>query len=344
MRKLLLYIVVAISLVGFIASCDTNVEALNIVVPYPKSEAYYAELRAYKARNDHEVFFGWFGGWTANSPIMVNFLESVPDSVDIISIWGDYKNLTPAQREDLRFVQDVKGTRVTYTIFAHRIPDEFMSGENYEIATKEGIENYAKSLVDTMSKYGYQGIDLDYEPGYQEFPGIPFQGPLVGPSYLWPDYKNNMEIFVKELGKYFGPKSETRNLLIIDGVPYHLNEGLAEYFDYGVVQSYNSGGYYDLQSRFDNAAANGWKPEQYIFAETFEGANSKPGGVPHTLREGGVVTSLEGMARFKPMYNGELAKRKGGCGTYHMENDYFSTPINYKFTRNAIFWMNKDNY
>ena len=48
----------------------------------------------------------------------------------------------------------------------------------------EGIEEYAKSLVDTMYKYGYRGIDLDYEPGYREFPGVPFSGPLVGPSYM----------------------------------------------------------------------------------------------------------------------------------------------------------------
>ena len=48
-----------------------------------------------------------------------------------------------------------------------------MSGENHEIATSGGIEEYAKALVDTMYKYGYQGIDLDYEPEYiknsQEF-------------------------------------------------------------------------------------------------------------------------------------------------------------------------------
>lgn len=149
-----------------IISCNTDIEALDIVVPDNMSEEYWENLRAYKARNDHEVFFGWFGGWTANSADMINFLSSVPDSVDIISIWGDYKNLSPAQIEDLRYVQDVKGTRVTYTIFAHKIPDEFMSGENHEIATSEGIEEYAKALVDTMYKYGYQGIDLDYEPGY----------------------------------------------------------------------------------------------------------------------------------------------------------------------------------
>ena len=340
MKKLLTYIIVFVIVGPGIISCNTDIEALGIVVPDKMSKEYWENLRAYKARNDHEVFFGWFGGWTANSADMINYLRSVPDSVDIISIWGAYQNLSPAQMEDLRYVQDVKGTRVTYTIFAHKIPDEFMSGENHEIATPEGIEEYAKSLVDTMYKYGYQGIDLDYEPGYQEFPGVPFSGPLVGPSYMWPDYMDNMEMFVKALGKYIGPKSGTRNLLIIDGVPYHLKQGLAEYFNYGVVQSYNSRGYQDLQGRFDNAAKNGWKPEQYIFAETFEGGKYASGGVDHSLREGGSVPSLEGMARFLPMYEGKLATRKGGCGTYHMENDYRSNP-NYKWTRNAIRIMNE---
>ena len=158
MKKLLMYIIVSVMIGTGIISCNTDIEALDIVVPDNMSEEYWESLRAYKARNDHEVFFGWFGGWTANSADMINFLSSVPDSVDIISIWGDYKNLSPAQIEDLRYVQDVKGTRVTYTIFAHKIPDEFMSGENHEIATSEGIEEYAKALVDTMYKYGYQGI------------------------------------------------------------------------------------------------------------------------------------------------------------------------------------------
>ena len=147
MKKLLMYIIVSVMIGTGIISCNTDIEALDIVVPDNMSEEYWENLRAYKARNDHEVFFGWFGGWTANSADMINFLSSVPDSVDIISIWGDYKNLSPAQIEDLRYVQDVKGTRVTYTIFAHKIPDEFMSGENHEIATSEGIEEYAKALV-----------------------------------------------------------------------------------------------------------------------------------------------------------------------------------------------------
>ena len=313
-----------------LASCNTEAEPLEIVKPEAKSEQYYADLRAYKQRNDHEVFFGWFGGWNTKSANMRGSLRSVPDSVDIISIWsGTY------DREDLEYVQKVKGTRVTFTIFAHKIPKAFMGGENKDQVTREGIERYAVSLVDTMKAYGYQGIDLDYEPGYQDPAGGPFTGPLVGPSYVYPDYRDNMEIFVKKLGEFIGPKSGTQYLLIIDGVPYDVKPELAEYFNYGVVQAYNSSSASNLQSRFNRAASRGWKPEQYIFAETFEGPNAATGGVRHRLEDGTYVPSLRGMAEFLPIYNGKKATRKGGCGTYHMENDYYNWP-NYKFTRQAI--------
>ena len=311
-----------------LASCNTNIEALEIIKPEVKSEQYYADLRAYKQRTDHEVFFGWFGGWNTKSPNMRGSLKSVPDSVDIISIWsGTY------DREDMEYVQNVKGTRVTFTIFAHKIPQNFLEGENHDQVTREAIERYAMALIDTMNTYGYQGIDLDYEPGYQDPAGGPFTGPLVGPTNVYPNYRDNMEIFVKKLGEFIGPKSGTDKLLIIDGVPYDVKPELAEYFNYGVVQAYNSRSYYDLQNRFNRAAARGWKPEQYIFAETFEGGMAANGGVGHLLEDGKTrVPSILGMASFLPEYNGKKAKRKGGCGTYHMENDYDNSP-NYKFTR-----------
>lgn len=335
MKKLLRYMVSSLLLAGSLSSCDTEVESLSIVKPDEKSEAYYAELRAYKERNDHEVFFGWFGGWNAQSPNMINLLRSVPDSVDIISIWSGSHN-----REDMEYVQKVKGTRVTFTIFAHNIPEKFMSGEEKNIVTKEGIEAYAVALVDTMKKYGYQGIDLDYEPGFLDPAGGVFSGPLVGPNSKWPGYMDNMEIFIKKLGEFLGPKSGTKNLLIIDGVPGGIKPGLAEYFNYGVVQAYGAGSFENLQYRFDRAATVGWKPEQYIFAETFEGPKYEKGGVRHKLRNGEYLPSLLGMADFLPMFEGKLSTRKGGCGTYHMENDYLSTP-NYRWTREAIQIMSQ---
>lgn len=305
-------------------SCIDEVDPENKIVGKtpPKSEEYYKNLREYK-NSDHAVAFGWFGGWNTETPSMGTRLSSIPDSVDIVSIWGKYWDISDAQRADLTYVQKVLGTKVTYTIFAHEVPSPFE-------ANTEGVREYAKALADTMYKYNYDGLDLDYEPG---FGGV---GPLVG--------HNNalMKDFVLALSQYFGPKSGTGKLLVIDGVPYAVHADIVECFDYGIVQAYDSSGEGDLQGRFNNALAKGWPAEKYIFTEDFEAWWSTGGktGATVTTPEGNRITvpSLEAMAWFNPKIDGEY-HRKGGAGTYHMENEYKHTP-DYKYLRQAIQIMN----
>lgn len=307
-----------------LSSCLDEVDPENKIVGQvePKSEEYYKQLRAYK-ESDHAVAFGWFGGWNTETSSMGTRLVSIPDSVDIVSIWGKYWDITDAQKADLAYVQNVLGTKVTYTIFAHEVPEPFE-------ATTEGVGKYAKALADTMYKYNYDGLDLDYEPG---FGGV---GPLVG--------HNNalMKDFVLALSKYFGPKSGTGKLLLIDGVPYAVHPEIVECFNYGIVQAYDSSGEWDLQYRFNNALAKGWSADKYIFTEDFEkwwSTGGKPNAVV-TTADGKefVVPSLEAMARFNPKVDDKY-QRKGGVGTYHMENEYKHTP-DYKYLRQAIQIMN----
>lgn len=221
---------------------------------------------------------------------------------------------------DKEFVQKIKGTKVTYTIFSDDMPEEFkVDGQ----ITDEGIEAYAKAYCkDSMDKYSYDGIDIDYEPGYGA------SGPFVG---------HDSELFKKliiAMGKYVGPKSGTGRLFMIDGVPYAVHSDVAEYFDYGIVQAYSSSGYTDLQSRFNNAFNKGWKPEQYIFAENFESL-WKTGGVSHLCRDGQRVNSLLGMALFNPTQGVEA-----GFGAYHMEYEYGHSAKPYKYMREAIQAVN----
>lgn len=329
--KKIIYIILL--LVVPFASCSdwTDIETENIQAPIERGEEYFKNLRAYKSTMaDRQIAFGWFGGWTASGPSMMKRLKTAPDSMDVISIWGKYSDLNDNQKADLKYVQEVLGTKVTYTIFAHDVPEPFE-------ANTEGVQQYAKALADTMYKYNYDGIDLDYEPG---FGGV---GPLVGPIGQYPNYKTLMSDFVKALSQYFGPASESEKLLIIDGVPFDLNSDLPVYFNYGVVQSYDSNGDTDLQGRFNNAWAKGWKPEQYVFTEDFE-KNWRNGGTTnykHVTPEGETITikSLKGMALFHPVINGKRM-RKGGCGTYHMEYEYMHTDRDYKYMREAIQIMN----
>ena len=99
-------------------ACDTEIENISLQVPVVKDAQYYENLRAYK-KSDHQLAFGWFGGWKAAGTSPVKYLRNLPDSVDVVSIWGTWHSLTQAQMEDLKYVQEVYGTKVTFTIFSH---------------------------------------------------------------------------------------------------------------------------------------------------------------------------------------------------------------------------------
>ncbi len=313
MKQLPKYIGVLFSLLLVLSACEDTIENIEIQKPIPHTGEYYANLRAFK-QSPHQLSFGWFGGWTAMGASKAKYLTSVPDSVDIVSIWGKWYDLSDSQKEDMAHVQQVKGTKVLFTIFAHEIPAPFGK-------TADEIGKYAKALADSVNKYNYDGLDLDYEPNYGG------KGPLVK--------KDTMEIFVRALSQYLGPKSDSGKILAIDGEPYFLNMGLAELFDYGIVQSYESPGDIDLQYRFDKAYAVGWKPEQYIFTENFESYWQTGGVTRYVNSKGERMPSLIGMARFQPTQG-----VKGGCGTYHMEYEYNHTDMDYKFLRQAIQIMN----
>ncbi|MCM1501236.1 MAG: glycoside hydrolase family 18 [Bacteroidales bacterium] len=329
MKKSIIYSIAGLILGSFfVAGCSDWINPERVMVQHPdeqspilRDNAYYEALREYK-KTKHKIAFGWYGSWTAVGASYQTKLVSAPDSMDIISIWSQWHSLTKEQIADKEFVQKVKGTKVTYTIFLDDLPEQFQCEGWPNVSEEEQdkcIEAFAKAYCcDSIAKYDYDGLDIDYEPGYGA------SGPLVG---------HNNELFrrtIIAIGKYLGPKSGTGKLLMIDGVPYAVHTEIAEYFDYGIVQAYASSGYTDLQNRFNSAYNKGWKPEQYIFAENFE-SYWKNGGVTHLCTDGQRVNSLLGMARFNPTQG-----FGGGFGAYHMEYEYGHADMPYKYMRKAI--------
>ncbi|HVI45638.1 MAG TPA: endo-beta-N-acetylglucosaminidase family protein [Chitinophaga sp.] len=294
---------------------QTTPEAFDLQPPKVGTPEYYLNLEAYK-KSDHGIAFGWFGGWTAQGPSKSKYLASTPDSMDIISIWGGWSNLTPEQIADMRYVQQKKKTRITFTVIAHQIGDGINGDRKFWPADDStAIVTYARAIVDTVNKYGYDGFDIDYEPD--------FCGCAV---FL---KNNNMRIFVKELGKYLGPKSGTGKLLLCDGGYYgpvtnrSMPLELLEYINYWMEQAYganNTG----LATRLA-AFPKGFPSKKFVVNENFE-----------SLWQGG--GNLLTMASWNP-----AGGRKGGIGTYHMEYEYPNEP-DYKFMRRAIQIMNPAPY
>lgn len=333
---------------------------------------YYRKLREWK-KTDHSVTFGWFGNWTGNGASPVNCLMGMPDSMDFVSMWGNWYDLSPEKWADKRKVKELKGTRVLMCFIVANCGDQTTPSEvrknwqengfesedaavkafwGWEDGNQEAIDQaiakYAKSLVDTIDKYEWDGFDFDYEANYGAAGNI--AGPRTGDSGD-PEtnraQRGNFLTFIKELGKYLGPKSGTDRLLVIDGEPQNMHPDARDYFDYYIIQAYSCSSYSNLDSRY-NKLLRGLEAtedeelakritEKLIWCENFED-HASDGGVNHRTREGQTVKSLKGMA----MWESPLGYRKGGVGTYHMEYEYNLSghSIAYPYMREASAVMN----
>lgn len=319
-------------------------------------EEYYANLRAYK-QSKHPVAFGWFGNWIGKGASTVNMLRGLPDSVDFVSMWGNWHSLTPEKMADKKEAYEKKGLRVMVCFIIANLGDQTTPSEvrkNWEqngyssetaavnafwgYDTSDGstfepaVRKYVRSIVDTIDKYDWNGFDFDLEPNYGSYGNISSSSQALG--YV-----------IDEFSKYLGPLSGTDRMLAVDGEPYEIPAEYAPAIDWFIIQAYACPGDTSLDSRlsrlvnaFGKADENGnpyQTPEEVlsktIWTENFE-SYAAAGGVSFVNRYGETMTSLKGMAGYSnPAIKGKI----GGVGTYHMEYD-----TNYKYLREAIGVMN----
>lgn len=369
MKKNILLLMSMFAMLVLNTSCNkwTEVEAENIDKHLAGADSTLAEshrkylenLRAYK-ESDHQVTFGWYGGWSANGP-KARYLYHLPDSTDFVSIWGGWSNLTKEQQEDLHKSQKEKGLKALTCVLMFQIGDAITPSkpeadkdltwnqwqhkfwgwvDGDTTAINKAIMKYANALCDTIDKYGYNGFDLDAEPSYPQ--------PFETNYEMWGGRGSNdtrrMELFIKTMAKRIGPKAETaegrKKLLVVDGEPDWFPAYMGEYFNYFILQAYSCRSYTDLENRYERLCRK-FVPtmsrkevaKKLIVTETFE-QYAATGGVTFTTRDGRTLPSYLGMADWNPKDG-----VKGGIGSYHMEMDYAQTPV-YKYLREGIQIMN----
>ncbi|MRI64634.1 glycoside hydrolase family 18 [Ornithobacterium rhinotracheale] len=329
----------------------------NNTISPEKRDAYYASLREWKKSAENyqrPVSFGWFSNWAPSGAIRKGYLAALPDSIDMISMWSGPFNISKEKIADKEYVQKVKGTKVFVCYILHNIgtgitpssveekvrkdnPNLSESDINDKIkkATEEywgytsgvqgspdhikAIQKYAKVLYDSIEKYNYDGLDIDWEP----------MGAGDGFGNL-KSYNNEpgkyLHILVEELGKYMGPKSgkDNHKLLIVDGELGNVSKESAPYFDYFIEQAYGSyvGELNYRSNRLKKHFGEYYSTKKHIFTENFE-SYSQSGG------------SLLTQAKWNPS-----SGPKGGVGAYRLDNDYDNSP-DYKWMRKAIYYMLK---
>lgn len=214
-------------------SCETDPEKLEIVKPYPKSDQYYADLRDYK-NSDHEIVFGWFGNWSATGASASNYMKSLPDSIDMVGLWGGWQTITEAQRKDMEDSQHKRGLKVIATSLFDGFemgvaPDGATAATEEEMLAYWGwegpyrsygndnltegniaaIQRFAHAFCQRIIDNGYDGLDIDNEPNI---------GTGKKP-YGISGFPNRYKVFMDVVVTYFGRTSGTGRILAIDGEP-----------------------------------------------------------------------------------------------------------------------------
>ena len=309
-----------------------------------EQQKYYSELRAWK-QTPHVRGFGWFGGWTAKGTDPQKYLRMLPDSVDIVSLWGTHGSLTEAQKTDLKLFREVKGGKVLLCWIVQNLGDQLTpQGKNatdYWVTEKgggdflEGVKAYANAICDTIEKYDLDGFDLDYEPGYGHSGNM-----ATTTAWISETGNVNMYTFIKTLYDRLNPKGR---IVVMDGEPYYMDRATSKMVSYYIYQAYDESTTARALQKLENGGTFGYEEVDYL--DNWEGKSfltlefqkySKTGGFPRYTSSNPEIQKLDAGRQIMDyatmlMPNG---KRIAGIGTYHMELD--TEGGSYRFLRQAL--------
>lgn len=341
----------------------------------PTLRKHYEQIAEYR-KKDRVLGFGWFGNWTAKGDNPMSYLKALPDSVDMVSIWGTKGQLTQDQQEDLRYFQDYKHGKAMLCWIVQDTGDQITPpqpvpldpsiknwAKTYWVDQRGGgdvvkaAEAYADAIADTIVKYRLDGFDIDYEPGYNHhsrWSHISNRRPIG--SNDGRGENSVMFAFIKRLYDRFQAetaKDGRKRLIAFDGEPEYLTNEAADMIDYFIFQAYwesNTSAVVNKVKRISNL--KNYVRKTLVTVE-FE----------QTWRTGGIHPqsgSANGSGRFTytstaypNLNNKDISAqlldyatldidgvRIGGIGSYHMEYDTKDHP--YKFLRMALDRGNKE--
>lgn len=305
-------------------------------------DKYWESLRAYK-NSDHKIVYGWFGGWSATEGINKTWLSKLPDSVDVVSIWGGTSAFgeDDPRYADLKYAQKVKGLKVllcwqTGTSGLGLPGGVFEFNKRHVGKTStEKAKAYAEELTQFIKEHNLNGYDIDWEPNVGDHGS--------GCHNLYHNCEGGgsdedpIRAFITEMGKTFGPKATenynprgTGTMFLFDGEVRNFANRLGDmgdYFDYFLNQNYpniypNHEFTSDVVSKIKD-----WSWKKYIMCDEFE----------KNVAEGGICGSSGGKSCAERKAQVVAQNNYGGWGAYHIELEEI---YNYRNVRSVTQIMN----
>ena len=369
-----LYLIMGAALV--LASCSKEVKNLDIertsgihtIEPWAefiqgtgtvnevRDEAYYADLRAWKkaafdenglaARSISYIFFADYGS-------MAFRFADIPDSIDVINLWGGVPKFGSLDYQELKACQEVKGMKVVGCritrllennswVMEAEVPSFMKAYEQYKYdnmgkvlqgkMTEQELEDAARNAGSSACAADAAAHKtVDEEGNYPEWVVYAAQ-PILDEieRYGLDGYDLDYEpmgsgepfsdgtcfaTFVKYLSQFIGPKSERpETLLIIDRNSGAGSAEFAPLCNFWIYQKYGSVGGASPAAQSD--FGSNLNPEAgWLPCQIIVTEN-----VGDTYSNG--CNNLEQMASFQPSTVGQQYGHKGGFASFHGQRDW----------------------
>lgn len=304
---------------------------------------YLADLREYK-QSDHLLMFGWFSNWNPSSPDKEFSLAYLPDSIDWVSNWGASWGLDDRKKAELAEAHE-RGIRMTIGWIIENVGQGITEpeggwtqykDEEGKVDVKKAIDVYVNALCDSIQKYDYDGMDIDYEPQFAS----PFKpgnhcgdwnstdlvdhialiscspsGNKERENYFFTRMREEFDKLSEEMGKPL--------MLNINGSLSWIDSEVVTVFDYFIAQSYNNTMSSWVNS-LDRYASEGVNPgKQLLVTETFQNNDS----------------NADRFDRYADYAQGAGAGKVAGIGVYIINEDWRHGP-EYANVRRVIQKLN----
>lgn len=164
MERIVKNIIIALALLSCAASCSdwTRVEPCNPadLTSNNKTAEYYENIRAYR-ESDHQICFGYYSGWNGADVVNMKLsLMGLPDSLDMVSLWGCWCNLNDSQMRDLKKAQELKGLKALAVFIVASIGDQLTPSWVSETLQKQGSVTVdgVSYTDDTQARMAFWGL------------------------------------------------------------------------------------------------------------------------------------------------------------------------------------------
>lgn len=341
--KLKTIILSTIAAVVFTACSEwTDPESLPIANPSVETDnpalyqQYMENLRNYK-NTYHQLLIGFFDNSNKSLLSRGTHIASVPDKVDVVALmYGD--DLTDTELKEIAALRKDKGTKVIYSIDYDAIAAQINAtilemqeaagaaadGEAPEVVKPDFFDLLTAELdrqFALLTKYRYDGLCLGYVDVSTQFPTVVDVERITRVQDM---------LFTR-----LAAVAANAELLLFAGAPENvMDKALLEQFDYIILKTFDA---VDMRG-LDLMAATSLRdkvPADRIIVSAL------PFSLDPADMKTGVFSdascAIIGMAQWlkTPGYF-----TKSGLAIYRINDDYYSSETDYKYTREAIEIMN----